>query len=80
MKKRHNAFGETITSRDVRPFVVVARKACKRQILGSSKPAVLTRKNVINLKREFVVLLRQPAIHRLAERAARPDVRDEHSS
>lgn len=62
MKKRDNALGETVTSRDVRPFMVVAREACQRQVLGSSQPSVLTRQDVINLKREFVVLLRQPAI------------------
>lgn len=62
MEKPDNAFGKRITSRDVRPFMVVAREACQRQVLGSSQSAVLTRQYVINLKREFVVLLRQPAI------------------
>jgi hypothetical protein len=62
VEKPDDPSGARITPRDVRPLMVVAGEAGERQVLGRSQSAVLAREDVVNLKGEFIVLLRHLAV------------------
>jgi len=62
MKQADNFFRVRIYPSNVRPFMVVARKTCEREVTEIVRPVMFASNNVINLEGKEVTMLWHPTV------------------